>query len=98
MMHSAGPCYTAQGRLFPALLTFACVTCCAQDARSNEAARPNVLVVIADDWSFGHAGVYGCKWVNTPTFDRVCREGVAFNHCFTSNPKCFPSRASILSG
>lgn len=60
--------------------------------------RPNVLFAIADDWGHGHAGIYGCKWVKTPAFDRVGREGVLFENCFTSNPKCSPCRASILTG
>ena len=37
--------------------------------------RPNILFAIADDWSYGHAGAYGCKWVSTPAFDRIAREG-----------------------
>lgn len=65
---------------------------------ANGASRPNVLVVIADDWSYNHASIYGCKWVETPNFDQLCRDGVSFSHCYTSNPKCFPSRASLLSG
>ena len=60
--------------------------------------KPNILFVIADDWSFGHAGVYGCKWVKTPAFDRVAREGILFNHAYTPNGKCSPSRASVLTG
>ena len=60
--------------------------------------RPNILFVFADDWSHGHAGAYGCNWVKTPNFDRVAREGVLFTNCFTSNPKCSPSRATILTG
>ena len=62
------------------------------------ARRPNILFAIADDWSHGHAGAYGCGWVNTPAFDRVAKEGVLFHNCFTSNPKCSPCRASILTG
>ena len=60
--------------------------------------RPNILLAIADDWSQEHAGAYGCSWVKTPTFDRIAREGVLFRNCFTSNPKCSPCRASILTG
>ena len=59
--------------------------------------RPNILFVIADDWG-GHGGAYGSKWVNTPHFDRVAREGALFNNMFTSNPKCSPCRATILTG
>jgi N-sulfoglucosamine sulfohydrolase len=60
--------------------------------------RPNILFVIADDWSHGHAGAYGCTWIKTPHFDRVAREGALFHNCFTSNPKCSPCRATILTG
>ncbi|GIW92875.1 MAG: heparan N-sulfatase [Pirellulaceae bacterium] len=60
--------------------------------------RPNILLMIADDWNWNHAGVYGCTWIRTPTFDRVAREGLLVRNCFTSNPKCSPCRASILTG
>jgi arylsulfatase A-like enzyme len=60
--------------------------------------RPNILFIIFDDWSREHAGAYGCQWVKTPNFDRLAREGVLFKHAFTSNPKCSPCRASILTG
>ena len=52
--------------------------------------RPNILFAIADDWGFGHAGAYGCKWVKTPAFDRVAREGILFTRAFTPNAKCAP--------
>lgn len=61
-------------------------------------ARPNLLFIIFDDWGWQHAGAYGCDWVKTPNFDRVAREGVLFKNAFTSNPKCSPCRASILTG
>ncbi len=60
--------------------------------------KPNILFAVADDWSFGHAGVYGCKWVKTPAMDRVAREGIVFTHAYTPNGKCAPSRSSILTG
>ncbi|MEI7728713.1 MAG: sulfatase [Verrucomicrobiota bacterium] len=62
------------------------------------AVPPNILLAVADDWSFGHAGVYGCKWVKTPGFDRVAKEGILFNRAYTPNAKCAPSRACILTG
>ncbi len=67
-------------------------------ASAQPARRPNVLFIIFDDWGYGHASAYGAKWVNTPGFDRVAREGALFTHAFTSNPKCSPCRASILTG
>ncbi len=66
---------------------------------AQAAERPNILFIIFDDWNGStHAGAYGCDWVKTPNFDRVAREGVLFKNAFTSNPKCSPCRASILTG
>lgn len=60
--------------------------------------RPNILFIIFDDWNSKHAGAYGCDWIKTPNVDRIAREGVLFKNAFTSNPKCSPCRASILTG
>jgi arylsulfatase A-like enzyme len=59
---------------------------------------PNILVVIGDDWSYPHAGILGDKVVQTPTFDRIAREGVLFRNAFVAAPSCTPSRASLLTG
>jgi arylsulfatase A-like enzyme len=61
-------------------------------------ARPNILLVIADDWSYPHAGAYGDRSVATPAFDRVAGEGARFINAFTAAPSCTPSRAAILTG
>ncbi len=58
--------------------------------------RPNILFALADDAS--HFSAYGHTFVNTPHFDRVARDGILFNNMFTTNPKCAPSRASMLTG
>lgn len=62
------------------------------------AGRPNIIVFMADDWSWPHAGICGDKTVKTPNFDRVAREGILFNNAFVSTPSCTPSRLSILTG
>ena len=62
------------------------------------ARRPNILFALADDWSFGHGGAYGCPWVKTPAFDRVAREGILFTRAYTPTGKCAPSRSCILTG
>ena len=68
-----------------------------QTPRSNSA-RPNIVLAIADDWSFPHASADGDSIVRTPNFDRVAREGVRFTHAFAAAPSCSPSRAALLTG
>lgn len=60
-------------------------------------APPNILIAIADDWGL-HAGAYGTRWVRTPAFDRVAREGLLFTRAYTPTAKCAPSRACLLTG
>ncbi|MBZ5583198.1 MAG: sulfatase [Acidobacteriia bacterium] len=62
------------------------------------AARPNILLAIADDWGWPHSPLYGDRVVKTPTFERVAREGVLFTQAFCATPSCTPSRAAILTG
>jgi arylsulfatase A-like enzyme len=66
-------------------------------AAASVSPAPNILFAIADDWG-RHAGAYGTKWVKTPNFDRVAREGILFTQAYTPNAKCAPSRACILTG
>jgi len=78
------------------LLLSSCLT--VQTATPPTPASPNILFAIADDWGYGHAGAYDCKWVKTPAFDRVADQGILFSHAYTPNAKCAPSRACILTG
>ena len=64
---------------------------------ASEPARPNILFAIADDWGL-HGGAYGTKWIKTPAFDRLASQGILFNHAYTPNAKCAPSRAAVLTG
>src|SRR5689334_5304806 len=62
------------------------------------ATPPNILFLLADDWAWPHAGVYGDRVVRTPTFDRVAREGALFINAYSAAPSCTPSRAAMLTG
>jgi len=70
----------------------------ARAASAKERPRLNILFCMADDASWPHMGAYGCRWIRTPGFDRVARNGVLFTRAYTPNAKCAPSRACILTG
>ena len=70
-----------------------------EGCNANKDVRPpNILFVISDDQSYPHASIYGTKWLSTPGFDRIANEGLLFNHAYTTNAKCSPSRSTILTG
>ncbi|MBG89451.1 MAG: hypothetical protein CMO80_21500 [Verrucomicrobiales bacterium] len=60
--------------------------------------RTNIVFLMADDWSYPHAGILGDPVVKTPNFDSIARDGVLFENAFVSTPSCTPSRLSILTG
>ncbi len=60
--------------------------------------RPNILLCLADDWGWPHAGAYGDMIVKTPVFDRLAGEGVLFENAFVSSPSCTPCRNALLTG
>ena len=64
----------------------------------KDSKQPNILFCIADDWGWPHAQTYGDKVVKTPTFNRVAKQGVLFEHAYISAPSCTPSRNAILTG
>jgi len=65
---------------------------------THAAPRPNILLILADDWGFGDAGAYGSTWINTPAFDAIATQGLRFDNAYTPNAKCGPSRSAILTG
>lgn len=67
-------------------------------SQASASERPNILLCVADDWGWPHAGAYGDATVSTPAFDRLAREGVLFQRAFVSSPSCTPSRNAILTG
>jgi len=60
--------------------------------------RPNILFCLADDWGWPHAGAYGDPVVRTPTFDRLAREGILFEHAYVAAPSCTPCRNALMTG
>lgn len=64
----------------------------------NSGKRPNILFAISDDQSYAHTSFAGCKYVNTPAFDRIAAEGIYFSNCIAGSPGCAPSRSSIVTG
>jgi arylsulfatase A-like enzyme len=70
----------------------------AQDEGRTPPARPNVLILLADDLGYGDIGVHGCADIPTPNIDAIAREGVRCTSGYVSGPRCTPSRCGLLTG
>ena len=62
------------------------------------AARPNVIVMLADDIGYGDFGCYGSQLVRTPNCDRLAARGVRFTDAHSSSATCTPTRYSLMTG
>lgn len=70
----------------------------AQAQNSTEDARPNFVLIIADDISQRDFGCYGHPVVRTPHIDALAADGVMFDKMVLTASSSSPSRASILTG
>lgn len=64
----------------------------------EDARRPNIVFILADDLGYGDLGCYGQQRVNTPNIDRLAGQGVRFTDCYAGSTVCAPSRCSLMTG
>lgn len=65
-------------------------------AAETKAAKPNILLIVADDLGFSDIGCYGGE-IRTPNLDKLAANGLRFTQ-FYNTGRCWPSRSSLLSG
>ena len=61
-------------------------------------ARPNIVLILADDLGYGDLGCYGQKQIRTPNLDRLASEGVRFTQAYAGSTVCAPSRCCLMTG
>ncbi len=61
-------------------------------------ARPNLIVVLADQLGTSRCGYAGDDKARTPNIDRFATEGVNFSQAVASSPVCAAFRASLFTG
>lgn len=65
-------------------------------AESKSVAKPNILIILADDMGFSDAGCYGSE-IHTPNLDHLAAGGLRFTQ-FYNTSRCWSSRSCILTG
>jgi arylsulfatase A-like enzyme len=84
------------GRLLAALALCAVLTAPAQAQTPNPPTRPNIVLIVADDWGFSDVGAFGSE-IATPHLDELARRGVRFSNFHVAG-SCSPTRAMLLTG
>jgi N-acetylgalactosamine-6-sulfatase len=66
--------------------------------QAADPARPNIILLLADDLGYGDLSCFGSPAVDTPHLDRLAAEGLKFTHFHAASAVCTPTRASVLTG
>ncbi len=84
-----------KGCVFLAFLAIAGIAS-GESAAAERNARPNVLVILADDLGYSDLGCYGGE-IATPNLDSLAHGGLRFTQ-FYNTARCWPTRAALLTG
>ena len=61
-------------------------------------AKPNVILVMADDQGWGQTGYKNHPALKTPHLDAMAANGLRFDRFYAGGPVCSPTRATVLTG
>ena len=67
-------------------------------ARAQAAAKPNIILIVADDLGYGDLGHTGSKQIPTPHIDSLAAGGVFCTNAYVTSAVCAPSRAGLMTG
>ena len=70
----------------------------ARDALAQSKRAPNIVLVLVDDLGWADLGCYGNTFHETPSIDRLAREGMRFTDGYAACTVCSPTRAALLTG
>jgi arylsulfatase A-like enzyme len=84
------------------LLSLALAVCSLLFAPLAEAAKPNILFIFADDMTYDAIRAVGNEEIETPSLDRLVRNGTTFTHAYNSGSwsgaVCVASRHMLMTG
>src|SRR5881394_3173507 len=67
-------------------------------ARAAAPQKPNVVVILADDFGWTDLACYGSDLHETPAIDQLAREGMKFTQNYSACTVCSPTRAALMTG
>ena len=81
-------------------LTFTLIVLCASAVTTvAQNARPNIVVILADDLGYGDLGCYNPQSkIPTPRLDALAKEGLRFTDAHSPSAVCTPTRYALLTG
>ena len=60
--------------------------------------KPNIVLVLIDDYGWADTGCYGSTYHRTPNIDALAARGMRFTDAYAAAPVCSPTRAALMTG
>jgi arylsulfatase A len=67
-------------------------------ATAQKIKQPNIIFILADDLGYADIGCYGQQKTETPTLDRMAKEGMKFTQFYSGSTVCAPARTTLMTG
>lgn len=68
------------------------------NVEAQQAAPPNIVFILADDFGYADASCYGSRNNRTPNIDRIGSEGVRFLQAYANSSVCSATRTALITG
>jgi arylsulfatase A-like enzyme len=69
-----------------------------QAVSAQDAKKPNIVIVLADDMGWRDTGYSGNTIVKTPHLDSMAKTGIRFDNFYVAQQMCSPGRFAIMTG
>lgn len=69
-----------------------------QSFAAEQASKPHIIMIMADDMGWMDLGCQGNKKMHTPRIDQLSTQGVRFTNAYAASPVCSPTRGSLMTG
>jgi len=67
-------------------------------SRPETVTKPNIIIILADDYGYGDVGCFGSERFQTPNLDALAAGGMRFTDFHSNGAVCSPTRAAFLTG
>ena len=78
-------------------MTLLAVVACRQLIAAEDLTRPNIILIMADDFGYECVTANGGQSYQTPNLDRLAASGMRFEQCHVQ-PLCTPTRVQLMTG
>ena len=85
-------------RLLCLLICLNSFACQLVEVQEEQAPRPNIVLIMADDLGYGDLSCYGSDFINTPNIDAMAKKGLRFTDYHSNGTVCSPTRAALMTG